>query len=607
MRTYSRILLLVMLTACSQPSEQKENTSPEIPIEEIFEDFYEERIRFNPFEATAAGDNRYNDTIPIFISDSYQQRLLDFYTSYAEKTRAYPEDVLSESQKLYRDVLLWECDVKKEGLENIYGVVTTPLFGLPAIDVAPINQIFSFHLYVSQLANGTGAQPFKTTEDYYDWLSRLEDYLQWLDTAKAKMKEGISAKFTLPRVIVEKMILQLDAFIDTPVKEHTFYQPVANLSNDLPPIEHEVLPAKYAEFIEKKLIPAYTDLKNFLRDEYLPQAVETAGIGALPGGSETYRYLVKYHTTTNMTPDEIFELGKSEVERISAEMEKVKTQLGFQGTLSGFFDHLRSKPELMPFSSAEEVLANFRQIHDRMQPQLNILFNQKPKSAFEIRRTEAFREASASAEYFPGSIDGSRPGIFYVPVPDATSYNIVGDESLFLHEAIPGHHYQLSLQQENQDLPKFMHTEGLGVYVEGWALYAESLGKELGLYEDPYQYFGMLSAEMHRAIRLVVDVGMHAKGWTREEAIQYSLDHEAESETSITAEIERYMVAPGQALSYKIGQLKIIELRNRAEVELGDAFDIRAFHDQVLGTGSLPLVLLEQKIDGWIDAKQVNP
>ena len=606
MQTYFRISLIVMLTACSQPSEQEENTSPDIPIEDIFQNFYEERIRFNPFEATAAGDSRYNDTIPDFISDSYQQRLGTFYSSYADKLRSFSEAALTDDQRLYRDVLLWECEVKKEGLENVFGIVTTPMFGLPAIEITPINQIFSFHLYVSQLANGSGAQPFNTTEDYYNWLSRLEDYIQWLETAQIKMNEGISSNFTLPRVIVEKIIVQLDAFIVTPVKEHTFYQPVANLSNDLPPIEHEVLPAKYEEFIQKKLIPAYMNLQNFLKEEYLPHTVETAGIGKLPGGKETYQYLVKYHTTTNMTPEEVFELGKSEVERISVEMEKVKDELGFRGTLSEFFNHLRTNPELMPFSTAEEVLAHFRQIHERMQPQLNVLFNQKPKSAFEIRRTEAFREASASAEYLAGSIDGSRPGVFYVPVPDARSYNIVGDESLFLHEAIPGHHYQLSLQQENQNLPKFMHTEGMGVYVEGWALYAESLGKELGLYEDPYQYFGMLSAEMHRAIRLVVDVGIHAKGWTREEAIQYSLDHEAESETSIIAEIERYMVSPGQALSYKVGQLKIIELRNRAEAALGDDFDIRIFHDQILGTGSLPLVLLEQKINAWIDSQRIN-
>jgi uncharacterized protein (DUF885 family) len=239
-----------------------------------------------------------------------------------------------------------------------------------------------------------------------------------------------------------------------------------------------------------------------------------------------------------------------------------------------------------------------------MKPQINKLFDLTPKTLFEVRRTEAFREASASAEYNPGSQDGIRPGIFYVPIPNVQEYNILSDEDLFLHEAIPGHHYQISLQQENQALPKFRRTLWYSAYGEGWALYSESLGSELGLYTDPYQYFGMLSAEMHRAIRLVVDAGMHTKGWTREQAIQYSLDHEAESENAIIAEIERYMAIPGQALSYKIGQLKIFELRSRAENILGAKFDINEFHNQVLESGVLPLKVLEGKIDKWIAVKK---
>jgi uncharacterized protein (DUF885 family) len=254
----------------------------------------------------------------------------------------------------------------------------------------------------------------------------------------------------------------------------------------------------------------------------------------------------------------------------------------------------------MPFTAPEQVIANFNAIKDRITLKLNDVFDMQPKADFEVRRTEAFREASASAEYVPGTKDASRSGIFYVPIPDVATYNKYADESLFLHEAIPGHHYQLSLQQENKKLPEFLHPESMGVFVEGWALYAESLGKELGLYKDPIQYFGMLSMEMHRAIRLVVDSGIHGKGWTREEAIKYSLDHEAESEASVISEIERYMATPGQALSYKIGQLKIRELRTRAEVALGERFSIQEFHNQVLNSGSLPLVLLEEKIETWI-------
>jgi uncharacterized protein (DUF885 family) len=283
-------------------------------------------------------------------------------------------------------------------------------------------------------------------------------------------------------------------------------------------------------------------------------------------------------------------------------METVKEQVGFKGDLKAFFDHLRTRKELMPFKKPEEVIANFNAIYERMKPNLQKLFNKTPKTPFEVRRTEAFREASASAEYFPGSQDGTRPGVFYVPIPDAKKYNVLSDEDLFLHEAIPGHHYQISLQNENAALPEFRKILTYSAYSEGWALYTESLGKELGLYTDPYQYFGMLSAEMHRAIRLVVDAGMHTQGWTREQAIQYSKDHEAETEDGIISEIERYMAIPGQALSYKVGQLKIRELRAKAEQALGDKFNLAEFHDKVLEAGSIPLSVLEEKINRWIES-----
>jgi len=305
-----------------------------------------------------------------------------------------------------------------------------------------------------------------------------------------------------------------------------------------------------------------------------------------------------------MSADTIFNLGQSEVKRIRGEMENVMRELDYKGDLQAFFDALRTDPKLMPFTEPEQVLEHFRAIHAKMKPHISQLFDKTPKTAFEIRRTEAFREASASAEYMQGSADGSRPGIFYVPIPDVKKYNVLSDEDLFLHEAIPGHHYQFSLQQENESLPEFRRTLWYSAYGEGWALYSESLGKELGLYTDPYQYFGMLSADMHRAIRLVVDVGIHVKGWTREEAIAYCLKNEPESEAGIIAEIERYMAIPGQALSYKIGQLKILELRSRAEAALDQDFDIREFHNQVLESGCLPLKLLEDKIDNWIAASQ---
>ena len=343
-----------------------------------------------------------------------------------------------------------------------------------------------------------------------------------------------------------------------------------------------------------------------MKNEYLPQGRDSSGIDVFEDGSHYYDYSIKLYTTTEMSADEIHQLGLKEVAKISSEMEIVKNKVGFKGDLKSFFNHVRGLDELIPFDKPSQVIDNFNRIHKEMTPQVNSLFGLQPKTPFEVWRTESFREASASAEYNPGSLDGTRPGIFYVPIPNIKEYNYFSDEDLFLHEAIPGHHFQISLQQENTELPEFLHPESLGVFVEGWALYAESLGKELGIYEDPIQYFGMLSMEMHRAIRLVVDTGIHSKGWTREQAIQYSLENEAESEASITSEIERYMANPGQALSYKIGQLKIMELRNRAEEVLGANFDIKEFHQEVLQTGCIPLAILEEQIDQWIKSKNTE-
>jgi uncharacterized protein (DUF885 family) len=379
-----------------------------------------------------------------------------------------------------------------------------------------------------------------------------------------------------------------------------FYSPAKKFPESFTEEDKTKFKEAYSKMVSEKIMPLFSRLNTFLNEEYLPVGRSSTGIAAIENGDKYYQHQIKKYTTTSMTADEIFELGQKEVARILSEMEKVKTEVGFKGDMKDFFEFVRNNKKLMPFTSAEQVVANFEAIHKTIEPKLNELFDKVPKSAFEVRRTEAFREASASAEYNHGSKDGTRPGIFYVPVPDVKTYNVYSDESLFLHEAIPGHHYQVSLQQENELLPDFRKTLFYSAYGEGWALYSESLGKELGLYTDPYQYFGTLGAEMHRAVRLVVDAGMHAKGWTREQAIQYSLDNEAESEASIVSEIERYMANPGQALSYKIGQLKIRELRTRAEKAKGDKFNIKEFHNIVLGTGCVPLQLLEDKIERWI-------
>jgi uncharacterized protein (DUF885 family) len=456
-------------------------------------------------------------------------------------------------------------------------------------------------LMVAQLGSGTGNQPFKTVKDYENWLSRLNGYLAWCDTAIVNMKKGMATGYVIPKPLAKKVIPQLANFDHGKAADHLLYSPIKNIPADFSAEDKDRLTKAYTDIIENKIIPANKKLKDFIEKEYLPACRETSGIDALPEGKEFYNYAIKRFTTTSITADEVFTLGKSEVDRISKEMEIVMKEVGFKGSLKDFLEKVRNDKSLMPFKTGEEIIAYYNAIHEKMKPNLLKLFAQAPKSAFEVRRIEAFREKTTAANYNAGSEDGTRPGVFYFPSPEPTKYSIVGTEDLFLHEAIPGHHYQIMLKIENKSLPDFRRFLNYGAYTEGWALYTESLGKELGLYTDPYQYFGMLTAEMHRAIRLVVDAGIHSQGWTREQAIQYSKDHEAASEQNIESEIERYMANPGQALSYKMGQLKILELRAKAEKELGAKFDVKEFHTQVLGSGSLPLDKLEIKINEWIE------
>jgi len=596
--------IVFLVLACKQEKNVIITPSSNSAVDSLFVAFYSFKKSINPIEATKAGYQKYNDTVANYISDDYQLHLKERYTYFLDALSAYDSLSVGAENWMSLKVMEWDCSIKLEGLMNPLTTIASPIYDLPNFELMPLFQIQSLHLYMAQLGAGSSVQPFKTEKDYSDWLERLEDYLAFLDTCIIKMEEGMAQGVVSPKVLTLKMLPQVQAFIGVPLENNLFYKPVLNIPEAISEDKQDAIKKTYEDFISNKLVPKYKLLNNFLVDTYLPACRETDGIGDLPNGEATYDYLIRLHTTTNLTADEIHNLGLSEVARIREEMEKVKSEIGFKGDLKSFFEFIRANENLKPFTEPEQVIANFNTIKKRIAIRLDSVFTSKPKAGFEVKRTEAFREASASAEYVPGSKDGTRSGTFYVPIPNVAEFNTLQNEALFLHEAIPGHHYQLSLQQENANLPEFLHPESMGVFVEGWALYAESLGKELGLYEDPYQYFGMLSMEMHRAIRLVVDTGIHAKGWTREEAIAYSLNNEAESEEGVISEIERYMATPGQALSYKIGQLKIQELRLKSEKELGANFDVRLFHDQVLNSGSLPLVLLEEKINTWINSKK---
>ena len=580
----SIILLSLLLANCKTKDKL-------VNFNKLTDSYFDDKNALSPFDATLNGQNQYNDQLVFEMTDSYRKQQSQFFDKYQTELAKVDFENLSAEEKNSYEIIKWEVEVGKQILKQ-------------PTNLMPLQQFWGTHLTMSQFASGTAAQPFKTEKDYRNFLKRMELYSVWIDSAVVYMKKGIDNGMVLPKSLTVKVIPQFEEIITPKVEDNLFYSTIKTFPSNFTEAQKSSLSKEYAAAIQEKLMPQYKKMIAFLKTEYLPASRNTSGIGSIPNGKEIYAAYVKQWTTTNKTPDEIHEIGLKEVARLNAEMEKVKVQVGFKGTLKEFLNDVRNKKELKPFTTPEQVIANFQKIYATIKPNVDKLFSLQPKTKFEIRRTEAFREKTASAEYIQGAVDGSRPGIFYVPIPNAKEYNVLEDEDLFLHEAIPGHHFQMSLQQENTNLPNFRRYNWFGAYGEGWALYTESLGKELGLYNDPYQYLGMLNDEIHRAIRLVVDTGIHSKGWTREQAIQYSLDNEAESEASITSEVERYMAIPGQALSYKIGQLKIIELREKATKELGAKFDIKKFHAIVLESGVMPLALLEKKINTWIQSSK---
>ena len=581
--------LCLAITSCKLMKKEVDPALVHHQLSGIFENYYEDRLKLFPLEATSIGDPRYNDKFYVDFTDNYRDSLRAFYGRYRDSLIQFRELEMNADDHASLAMFQRDLRIALQGFDFPYQFM-------------PANQFYALPLTFGVLGSGSGDQPFATVRDYDNWLSRVKGFGPWVDSAIVYFKKGVATGVVLPKALVLKMVPEMRAMqTDDPTKS-IFYGPINKLPASFSDADKQRLAAAYTSAIKDEIIPAYARLADFYEKEYLPKARTTSGISDIPGGKERYQYLIRYWTTTDKTPDEIYATGLSEVARIKAEMERVKGETGFNGDLKAFFEYMNKDPKFFPYKTPEEVLNAFKVIQARMEPNLSKMFTNNPKTAFEIRQTEAFRAASASAEYSQGSADGKRPGIFYVPILDATKYNSAsGMESLFLHEAIPGHHYQISLQQENDSLPKFRRFAGYGAYQEGWALYCESLGKELGLYTDPYQYMGALGDEMHRAIRLVVDVGMHTKGMTREQAIQYMMDNEAISEQGATAEIERYMALPGQALSYKIGAMKIRELRTKYEKELGQKFNLAKFHDYLLKQGPMPLDVLETVMNDWAD------
>lgn len=576
------------MISCKKSDSPITKVTP-VDLDSITANYYEQYLKLYPLDATAQGDERYNDQLPINIDKDFISGEITFYNSVQNQLKKVDYKSLSDQDKTVYDVLDYTL---KDKIERY---AYHP-------EYIPFTQFSGLPLDFPLLGSGQGNQPFKTEKDYSDWLKRTENFPAWMDAAIENFREGITNQYVLPKKLVVKMVTQMNAeeITSSDFSKNIFYGPINNFPKNFTAAQREKFTKEFKTMITKRIIPSYTKMGSFLQTEYLPKARTTDGINGLPKGNDIYAYFAKSWTTTTKTPNEINQIGLEQVAMLRSEMEKVKQQVGFSGSLEEFLIHLKSDPKAMPYKTDVEVIKVFNAVLTKITPKLKTMFKVTPKTPFEIRQTEKFRENTASAEYMPGTPDGKRPGIFYIPLPDPTKFNVTsGMESLFLHEAIPGHHYQISLQQENVQLPKFMRFGWFGAYGEGWAHYCETLGPELGLYTDPYQKMGYLSDQMLRAVRLVVDTGLHTGKMNREEAIAYFLKNISYDEQGATAEVERYMATPGQALSYKIGALKIRELRDLYQKNLGSKFNLAKFHDEVLNQGCLPLDVLDRKMENW--------
>lgn len=545
-------------------------------------------LQRQPVLATSLGDPRYNDRLVDTTTALYRaqakrelQGQLKALAGF-DKARLEPKDRVSYSM------------LKLDLEQNLAGE-RFPEW------MQPISQIGGMPSFLAQMGTGQSIQPFKTTKDYDDWLKRLALAAPIFDGTIANMRDGLKAGVTQPRAVMDKVLPQLTALAVTDPEQSLFWGPIKNFPDAVPAADRERITAAMRELLSSKVLPAYARLLAFVRDEYTPKARASTAWAALPDGKAWYAHRVRQSTTVALSADEIHAIGLKEVARILGEMEGVRKQVGFQGDLKSFFKHLQDDPKYY-FTKPEDLLAGYRDLQKKINGLTPKLFDIAPKADYEVREVEAFRaESAAGASYQSPSTDGSRPGVFYVNTFNLKAQPIFGMETLSLHEASPGHHFQVAIAQEDQNLPKFRRYGSFYVaYVEGWALYAESLGKELGLFNDPYQWYGRLSDEQLRAMRLVVDTGLHHKGWSRERAIQYMLDNSSMAESDVVSEVERYIVWPGQALGYKIGQLEITKLRAEAEKALGSKFDIKGFHRVVLTAGQVPMPVLRELVMEWV-------
>ncbi len=556
----------------------------------LADEYYDAQAKFDPVSASENGDNRFSDQLGMSIAPAVRARQFALYRSFLKRLHTINPMQLVQRDRTSYDILDYELAMALR-------------FEAFPENLLPLNQMDSLPVTLANYASGEGSQPLTTVREYKAYLNRLAQLGPWIDQAIVNMREGMRVGVVQPKAIVVSMLPQFQKLAAKTAEASSYYAPITNMPKTFSAADQRALTQAYRSTIDAKLNPALARLAQFLEKNYLPAARTSTGWSALPNGAAWYLARVASQTTTTLTPEQIHATGLSEVARIQGEYAKTGPKMGYTGPAAGLPTWVLSQPKYKPFKTEQEVIDVYRGLDAQLKTKLPALFSLRPKTPLDLRLEPELSRATASDHYSPPAVDGSRPGVFWSVVNDPKEYGSTGMVTLFLHEGQPGHHFHIALMQELH-LPNFRQFGGNNAFTEGWALYAETLGKEMGFYDNPENYFGHLNDEMLRAVRLVVDTGMHAKGWTREQSIQYMRDTLGYPESIARSETERYMVWPGQALGYKIGALKILELRKRAETAMGSKFSLPAFHEVVLGEGTLPLALLEAKVDRWIAANK---
>lgn len=560
--------------------------SPSQALHQLFDEEWERELRESPETASYRGDKRYNDRWTDLSLKALRAREATD-REVLKRLRAIDRSALSEQDRLSYDVFAWQLE---RGVERQkYNEWQRPLSQRGGVQTAD---------------EMTEVLPFASAQDYRDWIKRLEGVPAMVEQTELLMREGLEAGNTPPKVLMERVTGQIDAQVVEDPAQSAFYKPFTRMPDAIPQAERERLQAQAREVITAKVVPAYREFAQFFKDKYLPGSRDTIAAADLPDGAGYYDFLAAQFTTTDLTADQIHQIGLREVARIRSEMEEVKTEVGFDGDLTAFFEHLRTDPKYF-HDTPEALLEAYQALSKRIDPELVKISNMIPRLPYGVRAIpDNIAPDTTTAYYQPGAVDGSRAGYYYVNLYKPEVRPKWEMMALSLHEAVPGHHFQFARGMELPDVPMFRRVGYFTAYGEGWGLYAERLGYDMGLYDDPYDRMGQLAYDMWRAVRLVVDTGMHSKGWSRQKAIDYFMDNAPKTEQDVVNEIDRYIGWPGQALAYKIGQLKISELRELASRELGDDFDLRQFNDAVLVTGSVPLETLETHMQAWIAAQK---